>query len=159
MAVLYIITNILAIALPSLRTSPLLIRIAAIVLLYAAAVTFIVVYIQSIVSGIGVFSELFSSETTLKVVYGTNFLSVHYCAIEEICPSLLLLSSLLPIKPHQLKKVEREEMKLSENFKQILYGLILGDLNIRKITIKSNPHINFQQGIVDPSGVLTSRPL
>ena len=55
-----IITNILAIALPSLRISPLLlIRIATIALLYAAALSFNVVYIQSIGSGIGIFSGLF----------------------------------------------------------------------------------------------------
>src|SRR5439155_10007356 len=55
-----IITYILAIALPSLRISPLLlIRIATIALLYAAALSFNVVYIQSIGSGIGIFSGLF----------------------------------------------------------------------------------------------------
>jgi hypothetical protein len=55
-----IITNVLAIALPSLRISPLLlIRIATIALLYAAALSFNVVYIQSIGSGIGIFSGLF----------------------------------------------------------------------------------------------------
>jgi hypothetical protein len=45
--------QILAIALPSLRISPLLlIRIATIALLYAAALSFNVVYIQSIGSPI-----------------------------------------------------------------------------------------------------------
>ena len=60
-----IIINILAIALPSLRTSPLFFtRIATIVLLYAAALYTVylsVVYIQSIGSGIGVYSGLFIS--------------------------------------------------------------------------------------------------
>jgi hypothetical protein len=46
---------ILAIALPSPRISPLLlIRIATIALHYAAALSFNVVYIQSIVSGKGI---------------------------------------------------------------------------------------------------------
>jgi len=55
-----ILTNILAIALPSLRISPLLlIRIATIVLLYAVAISIFVIYIQSIGSGIGIFSGLF----------------------------------------------------------------------------------------------------
>jgi LAGLIDADG DNA endonuclease family len=31
---------------------------------------------------------------------------------------------------------------------QILVGLILGDLYVRKISIKSNPHLNFEQGII-----------
>ena len=55
-----IITILLAIALTSLRMFPLLlIRIATIALLYAAALSFNVVYIQSIGSGIGIFSGLF----------------------------------------------------------------------------------------------------
>ena len=128
-----IITNILAIALPSLRISPLLlIRIATIALLYAAALSFNVVYIQSIGSGIGIFSGLFhvtlisqSIETFLYLVGAliimpwslhnaficrmariviiallfNYFLLIHYCALEEIFSSLLLLSSLVPIKP------------------------------------------------------------
>jgi NADH-ubiquinone oxidoreductase chain 2 len=58
--VLIFFQNIIAIALPSLRISPLLlIRIATIALLYAAALSFNVVYIQSIGSGIGIFSGLF----------------------------------------------------------------------------------------------------
>jgi NADH-ubiquinone oxidoreductase chain 2 len=55
-----ILTYIIAIALPSLRISPLLLnRIASIALFYAAALSFNVVYIQSIGSGVGIFSGLF----------------------------------------------------------------------------------------------------
>jgi NADH-ubiquinone oxidoreductase chain 2 len=63
MAILYIIINfVLAIVLSSLRTSPLLlIRIVIIALLYAAALSFDVVYIQSIGLGIVIFSGLFHS--------------------------------------------------------------------------------------------------
>nr|QVG61542.1 hypothetical protein [Rhizoctonia sp.] len=66
--VIFIPFNILAIALPSLRISPLLlirisplllIRIATIALLYAVALSFNVVNIQSIGSGKGIFSGLF----------------------------------------------------------------------------------------------------
>ena len=66
-----IITNILAIALPSLRISPLLlIRIATIALLYAAALSFNVVYIQSIGSGIGINSGLFHvTLISLSILY------------------------------------------------------------------------------------------
>jgi NADH-ubiquinone oxidoreductase chain 2 len=74
-----IFTNILAIALPSLRISPLLlIRIATIALLYAAALSFNVVYIQSIGSGIGIFSGLFHvtliSQTFLYLVVALNII-------------------------------------------------------------------------------------
>jgi NADH-ubiquinone oxidoreductase chain 2 len=55
-----LIYTILAIELPFLRISPLLlIRIATIALLYAVAILFFVIYIQSIGSGIGIFSGLF----------------------------------------------------------------------------------------------------
>ena len=68
-----IINNILAIVLPSLRISPLLIaRIVTIVLLYAAALSLSVVYIQSIGSGKGIFGDLLNS-----------FLSLQYCNVGE----------------------------------------------------------------------------
>ena len=90
-----IITNILAIALPSLRISPLLlIRIATIALLYAAALLFYVVYIQPIGSGIGILSELF-------ILPGY-----------EISP-WLLLSSLLPLKPKRLTALDRSNVSLN----------------------------------------------
>ena len=91
-----IIINILAIALPSLRISPLL-RIAAISLfrfprvvptsgnskklLYTAVILPIIVYIQSIGSGIEGYSGLFN-----------DFLL-------EILTGQLLVSSLVPVKP------------------------------------------------------------
>jgi hypothetical protein len=56
MIILYIISNILDIALPS---PLLLIRIATIALLCVAALLISVVYIQSIGSGTGIFSGLF----------------------------------------------------------------------------------------------------
>jgi hypothetical protein len=123
--------NILAIALPSLRISPLLlIGIPTIVLLYAAAfygIYLSVVYIQSIGSGIGVFSGLFH-----------DFLM-------EILPSQLLVSSLLPIKPRKLNKSEQEEFVLTENFKAILVGLILGDISGEKRSV--NTRFLFKQGV------------
>src|SRR5436190_23563630 len=97
----------LAIALPSLRTSPFLNRtwlvaMSAIVLFYAAVLSFNVVYIQSIGSGIGFFSDIF-----------TNFLLVQYCSAEGIF-SLLFLSSLLPIKPKRLTNLEKSQFTLSD---------------------------------------------
>lgn len=132
---------VLAIALPSLRISPLL-RIAAIVLFYAAAMSFIAVYIQSIGSGMGIFSELFN-----------NFLSVQNCTVEEIS---LLLFSVVPIKPsedpslegpsHKLTKEEKEALSLSEELKQIFVGLLLGDLYAQKPYV--NARFIFKQGVV-----------
>src|SRR2546423_2254223 len=59
----WISTNILANALPSLRIYPLLLcrmaRITTIALLYGAALSYNVVYIQSIGSPVGIFSGLF----------------------------------------------------------------------------------------------------
>ena len=93
--------------LPSLRISPLT-GIVAIVLSYTAVITSIIVYIQSIGSGIGIFSELF------------NNVNIYYISIS--------LSSLVPIKPakdkpsRRLTKVERLQIKLPENLKEILVG-------------------------------------
>jgi len=118
----------LAIALPSLRISPLLlIRIATIALLYAAALYLSVVYIQSIGSGIGNSSGLF------------------YMPELEI-NNWLLLSSLLPIKPKRLTAAERSQFTLTDDLKDILVGLILGDLNVKKQTKNSNAILCFEQG-------------
>jgi hypothetical protein len=130
----YFIHNILAIALPSLRISPLLIRIGTIALLYAVAMFFIVIYIQSIGSGKGIFSGLFH-----------NFLFTNSSiGLEEI--SLLLFSSLVPIKPKRLTKTEKESFSLSQELKDILIGLLLGDLFVQKQ--KVNARFVFRQGTI-----------
>ena len=130
----YFIHNILAIVLPSLRISPLLIRIGTIALLCAVAMFFIVIYIQSIGSGIGIFSGLFH-----------NFLfTSSSIGLEEI--SLLLFSSLVPIKPKRLTKTEKESFSLSQELKDILIGLQLGDLFVQKQ--KVNARLVFRQGTI-----------
>jgi len=132
-----IITSILAIALPSLRISPLLlIRIATIALLYTVAISIFVIYIQSIGSGIGIFSGLFH-----------DFLSAQYCAEEEISSSLLLSSSVL-VKPNRLTKLEKQQFTIPENLKEILIGLLLGDLNIERPSLNWNARLRFVQGLV-----------
>jgi NADH-ubiquinone oxidoreductase chain 2 len=159
-----ILTNfVLAIVLPSLRISPLLlIRIATIALLYAAALSFNVVYIQSIGSGIGIFSGLFhetlisqSIETFFHIVGALILMpwslinSVNLC-LEHLCPTEelvgLLLSSLLPIISKRLTKVERENMTLSAELKEILVGLLLGAISGQKQA--TNVRFKFEQGIV-----------
>jgi hypothetical protein len=119
-----IITNILAIALPSLRISPLF-RIVTIALLCAAALSFNAVYIQSIGSGIGIFSEL--------LIFSP------------------LASALVPIKPadykpNRLTKAEQSQFALSEDLKNILVGLILGDIFIYKAC--ANARLCFKQGLI-----------
>jgi len=159
-----ILTNfVLAIELPSLRISPLF-RIAAIVLLYTAALSFNVVYIQSIGLGIGVFSGLFhvtlisqSIEIFFKILdalilmpwsltNSVNLFLEHFCSTEVHAG--LLLSSLLPIKPKRLTKGQKEQFVLTQELKSILVGLCLGDLYCRKFKGSVNPSLAFEQGIL-----------
>ena len=136
MQILLLINIILAIELPSLRTFPLFwVRIAAIVLVYAVALYLSVIYIQSIGSGIAVFSGLFH-----------DFLSAQYCVGEEIL-SLLLFSSLLPVKP-RLTHPEKEAFSLSQELKDISIGLLLGDLYARKQKLGVNVCLAFRQGTI-----------
>jgi hypothetical protein len=136
----YFISFILAIALPSLRISPLLIRIATIALFYIAVIAFCAVYIQSIGFDIGIFTELF-----------TNFLLAQSSiGLEEI--SFLLFSSLVPIKPKRLTKTEKESFSLSQELKDILIGLILGDLFVQKQNV--NVRLTFRQGTIHQNYLL-----
>lgn len=128
----YFTILILAMALPSLRISPLT-RVVAIVLFHTGIITFIILYIQSIGSGMGIFSELF-----------TNFLFAQSSiGLEEIS---LLLFSLVPVKPKRLTNLEKSQFTLSDELKQILVGLILGDLHMDKQPI--NVRLMFKQGII-----------
>ena len=145
-----IINNILAIVLPSLRMSPLLIaRIVTIVLFYATVLSLSVVYIQSIGSGISIFGDLLNS-----------FLSLQYCNVGEtkISPGMdinmfgLMLSSLLVVKPagvltrRRLTDLEKEKIVLTDELKQILVGIILGDGYGQKQGF--NTRFKFEQGTV-----------
>jgi hypothetical protein len=112
-----IITNVLAIALPSLRISPLL-RIVTMMLFYTAALLISVVYIQSIGSGMDAYSGLF-------------------------------ISSLLPVKPRKLTKKEKEALLVPKELKEILIGLVLGDLNVQKQKNGKNVRLRFGQGAVN----------
>jgi hypothetical protein len=143
MKTLYIITHILAIALHSLRISPLLIRIATIALLYAAALLISVVYIQSIGSGIGIFSGLFYMPE-LEI---SNWLLLSSPSSEGgWLAHHLLISSLLPVKPKRLTNLEKQQFSLSEELKQILVGLLLGDLYAYKECV--NAKLRFKQGAI-----------
>jgi len=101
---------------------------------YLVAFGFYVVYIMSIESYIAFFSGLFNDY------------------LLEILTSGLLASSLLPIapedtiKPKRLTQLENQQFEVPEESKEILVGLLLGDLNCEKQAL--NPRFRFIQGIV-----------
>nr|QWC53744.1 LAGLIDADG homing endonuclease [Rhizoctonia solani] len=92
-------------------------------------------YIQSIGSGLTSFGDLFN-----------DFLAS--CTDGEI---YLLFSSLVPTlpadKPKRLTNLEKSQFILSDELKEILVGLILGDLNLDKQP--TNVRLRFKQGIVN----------
>lgn len=69
MLVLGIFSLMMAIALPTVKISPLLLtRVTSIVLLYAAALSFNAMYIQAIGSGVGIFSGLFQVTSVSQAI-------------------------------------------------------------------------------------------
>lgn len=60
----------------------------------------------------------------------------------------LFLSSLVPVKPRRLTKLERSQVKLPENLKEILVGLMLGDGFIQSRGESGNARLFFEQGII-----------
>lgn len=61
--------------------------------------------------------------------------------------SELLFASLLPVKP-SLTKLERSQFTLSDELKQTLVGLLLGDLYAAKQKSYANARLKFQQSLV-----------
>ena len=115
---------ILAIVLPSYRNTPSIHRIAIIVLLHTVAYLLYVIYIQPIGYGAGVFDVLFQ----------------------------VLLTSLVPITPsedkpkRELTKEDKSQLTLSDELKQIVVGLLLGDLYAQKPKGAVNILLRFRQG-------------
>jgi NADH-ubiquinone oxidoreductase chain 2 len=69
MLVLGIFSLMIAVALPTVKISPLLlIRVTSIILLYAAALSFNAMYIQAIGSGLGIFSGLFQVTSVSQAI-------------------------------------------------------------------------------------------
>ncbi|RYE23010.1 MAG: hypothetical protein EOP45_07400, partial [Sphingobacteriaceae bacterium] len=69
MLVLGIFSLMMAVALPTVKISPLLlIRVTSIILLYAAALSFNASYIQAIGSGVGIYSGLFQVTAITQVI-------------------------------------------------------------------------------------------
>ena len=128
MTISFLKNNFLAIVLPSLRLPPLFILVIAIIILYAAALSFNVIYIQSIGSGIGTNGLLLFSSCGLIV------------KSKEECSNIF--------KPRRLSKLQQSQFVLSEDLREILVGLLMGDLCMQKRTVNSNPNLKFEQGLV-----------
>ena len=103
--------------------SPFLILIATIVLLCATAFVFNMDYTQSIGFDIEILTGLFTSY------------------LVPIKPTIDKLSG-------RLTKAERESFSLSKELKDILIGLLLGDLNILKGEKSINAGLRFEQSII-----------
>jgi LAGLIDADG DNA endonuclease family len=76
------------------------------------------------------------------------------CFRYKFIKSAFFFSSLLPVIPdkdkpsRRLTKVERESFSLSKELKDILMGLLLGDLNILKGEKSINAGLRFEQSII-----------
>jgi hypothetical protein len=55
----------------------------------------------------------------------------------------LLLCSVAPVKPRRLTKLERSQIELPENLKEIMVGHLLGDLFIQSRGIRGNTRLFF----------------
>lgn len=66
---------------------------------------------------------------------------------------LLLLCSVVPVKPsddkrRRLTNEEKEQFTLSQKLKEIVVGLLLGDLNVQKQKGGVNARLRFEQGVI-----------
>jgi len=109
---------------PHIKKHPLIILftvLATIALVYTVVLLIYVVYVQSIGSDIGIFSGLF-------------------------------ISALVPMKPaedkpsRRLTKAEKSQFTLSDELRQILVGLLLGDFYGEKRA--ENVRLRFDQGTI-----------
>jgi hypothetical protein len=120
-----------------------------ITLFYAVALSFNVIYIQSIGSGIEGNSDLLLSISSnfLEIDFFKNTYTIFTLSTGLIVSAKSKESQNTP-KPWRLTKLEQSRFVLHEDLKNILVGLILGDLHIQKRTINSNPVLKFEQGLV-----------
>jgi hypothetical protein len=138
--------------------NPLLLQISTIAFLFAVALSFSleskvvatfvptitdlvnVDYVQSIGSGIEIFSQLF---------YDVQCYNAGSIIIEPpLEPMAIILSSAVPVKTKRLTKNEREEFVIPKNLQEILVGLLLGDLCSSKQKANVNARLLFEQGKV-----------
>ena len=87
------------------------------------------------------------------VLVGTGTFLVDVMYIQSIGSGLtsfgdLFIFSLVPIKPKRLTNLEKSQFTLSDELKQILVGLMLGDLCAQNRSSNGNVRLLFKQGIV-----------
>jgi hypothetical protein len=54
-----------------------------------------------------------------------------------------------PLKVRRLTKIERSQITLSGDLKNIIVGLLMGDLNAQRLTKNSNALLKFEQGLIN----------
>ena len=57
----------------------------------------------------------------------------------------------------RISNLERNNFILPQNLKEILIGLLLGDLYIQKFTINGNTNLQFEQGLVHKDYILCKK--
>ena len=88
-------------------------------------------------------------KVTIALFYvAALYLSVVYIQVTGSDIGMLFLSSLPLVKPKCLTKDERSKYTLSQDLKEILIGLILGDLFINKQKKCINARLEFTQGVL-----------
>jgi hypothetical protein len=134
LAAVAILLVILVITFKNLVTAA---AITIIALLFVAALLFKIEYIHSIVSEFSIFSGL----GILSVVPIKPF-------PQGICPlsSIEERGAKADGKPRRLKNEEKEKLSLATKEKEILVGLLLGDLNVQKRN--KNVRLRFIQSII-----------
>lgn len=117
-----VINIVLAIELPSLRISPhFFVLIISIIILHAAATP----------SGADIQSIGFGTEYSSELVFWAGS---------------IVGSQDSKVKQKRLTKAEQSQFKFSEDLKNILVGLILGDLFVQKQRV--NARLCFKQGLI-----------
>jgi LAGLIDADG DNA endonuclease family len=93
--------------------------------------------------------EVFTLLEMVFIILIFYFLNYVFLYNSILMDNLFLLSSGLPIcATKRLKKIEKQKYLLTSELKQILVGLILGDLYLRRRKINRDVSIHFKQGLL-----------
>src|SRR2546423_2218500 len=107
-------------------------------------VSYLVVYIMAL--ALLMYSGLFTNFLSiLNIIYSAAGELVNPIGTVFFTPFILLCSA-LPIKPKRLSKAEQEQFSLSQKEKEIVVGLLLGDLGAEKQNV--NTRFRFIQSII-----------
>ena len=78
-----------------------------------------------------------------------NFIELIFsCVTPQDVGLVLFCGGGTPVKPRRLTNLERSQFELPENLKEILVGLLLGDLFIQSQSKSGNVRLFFEQGII-----------